>query len=181
MTSNTEFTHNINVIIGVDKPFQLFCIEHKITNHRKLRERWKEIHTLEYTDSTGTKVKLSDEDINEFMAIVPFKNYLQNDLGLKKYHPLNIKQYSREDFLHYYDDEYDPDSPTQYDQAMALANQRAAEEIATVEEDRALRKEKHEAEMKKLAATTANAMTPPFLQHKVSHSKGLVTRATRQF
>ena len=139
MTSNTDFTHIINVLIGVGKPFQLFCIENKMTNHRKLRERWKEIHTLEYTDSTGTKVKLSDEDINEFMAIVPFKNYLQNELGLKKYHPLNIKQYSREDFLRYYDDEYDPDSPTPYDQAMALAKQRAAEMIVRDNE-------KHEAE-----------------------------------
>ena len=141
MANNTEFTHFINVLIGADTPFQLFCIENKFTTYRKLKDRWKDIHTLEYTDSKGTKVKLSDEDINEFMAIVPFKNYLQNDLGLKKYHPLNIKQYSREDFLHYYDDEYDPDSPTQYDQAMALANQRAAEEIAR-------NNEKHEAQMK---------------------------------
>jgi hypothetical protein len=90
-------------------------------------------------------VKLSDDDINEFMAIVPFKNHLQNELGLKKYHPVDIKQYSREDFLRYYDEEYDPDSPTQYDRAMAQATQQAAK--------------KHEAEMKKLAATTANLMT----------------------
>ena len=106
MASNTEFTHIINELIGVDTPFQLFCIEHKITDHRKLKDRWKEIRTLEYTDSTGTKVKLSDEDINEFMAIVPFKNYLQNELGLKKYHPLDLKQYSREDFLCYCDDQF---------------------------------------------------------------------------
>ena len=117
MASNAEFTHYINVLIGVDKPFQLFCIENKFTNQRKLRDRWKEIRNIEYTDSTGTKVKLSDEDINEYMAIVPFKNSLQNDLGMKKYHPVDIKQYTREDFLSYYDsDEYDPTNPTKYDQ-----------------------------------------------------------------
>ena len=51
----------------------------KFTTYRKLKDRWKDIRTLEYTDSTGTKVKLSDDDINEFMAMVPFKNHLQNE------------------------------------------------------------------------------------------------------
>ena len=118
MANNSEFTHFINVLIGADTPFQLFCIENKFTTYRKLKDRWKDIRTLEYTDSTGTtKVTLSDDDINEFMAIGPFKNHLQNELGLKKYHPVDIKQYSREDFLSYYDsDEYDPTNPTKYDQ-----------------------------------------------------------------
>ena len=101
-------------------------------------------------------MKLSDDDINEFMAIVPFKNHLQNELGLKTKYPVNIKQYSREDFLRYYEEEYEPDSPTQYDRAMAQAIQRTTEEMAL---NAQLTKEKHEAELKKLAATIANAMT----------------------
>lgn len=77
--ANAEFTHTINVFIGVGTPVQLLCFENGITNHRKLKSKWKGICKLEYTDSTtGTKAKLSD-DINEFMAIVSFKNHLQNE------------------------------------------------------------------------------------------------------
>ena len=79
MANNKEFTHFINVLIGADTPFQLFCIENKFTTYRKLKDRWKEIHTLEYTDSTGTKVKLSEEDINEFTAIEPFAEWVRSE------------------------------------------------------------------------------------------------------
>ena len=116
---NAEFAHFINVLIGVDTPFQLFCIKNKITNHRKLKAKWKDLDALEYTDSSGTKAKLSKDDIEEFAAIYPFKNHLQNELGLKTKNPVDITQYSREDFLRYYDDEYDPNNPTQYNQALA--------------------------------------------------------------
>ena len=91
---NAEFAHFINVLIGVDTPFQRFCIENKINNHRKLRPRWKDLDALEYTDSSGTKAKLSKDDIEEFAAIYPFKNHLQNELGLKTKNPVDITQYS---------------------------------------------------------------------------------------
>ena len=111
-------------------------VDSKITNHRKLKAKWKDIRTLEYTDSTtGTKVTLSD-DINEFMAIVSFKNHLQNESGLVSRNPVDITQYSREDFLRYYNSVYDPENPTQYEQVLAQAAK------------------KHEGEMKILAART---------------------------
>ena len=142
---NAEFAHFINVLIGVDTPFQLFCIENKINNHRKLKAKWKDIRTLEYTDSTtGRKVTLSVDNINEVVALVSFKNHLQNELGPITKDPVDITRYSREDFLRYYADEYDPNNPTQYNQVLAMAA--AIQQVAA----------KHEAEMKKLAADTPN-------------------------
>jgi len=68
--ANAEFTHTINVFIGVGTPVQLLCFENGITNHRKLKSKWKGICKLEYTDSTtGTKAKQSDDDYEEFAAI----------------------------------------------------------------------------------------------------------------
>ena len=141
MANNSEFTHFINVLIGADTPFQLFCIENKFTTYRKLKDRWKDIRTLEYTDSTGTKVKLSDEDINEFTAIVSFKNHLQNELGQKTKNPVDITKYSHKDFLYYYDNDHDPNNPTQYDTVAAQAA------------------EKHEEEMKKIRINTGGDKT----------------------
>jgi hypothetical protein len=157
---NAEFAHFINVLIGVDTPFQLFCIENKINNHRKLKAKWKDIGTLEYTDSTtGRKVTLSDDDINEFVALVSFKHHLQNKLGPQTKNPVDITQYSREDFLRYYEEEYNSNNPTQYNQALAQAAQlnramaQATQQVA----------EKQEAETKKLAADTPNLMTTTLL------------------
>jgi len=67
---------------------------------------------------------------------VPFKNHLQNELGLVSKNPVDITQYSREDFLRYYNSVYDPENPTQYEQVLAQAAK------------------KHEGEMKILAART---------------------------
>ena len=50
---------------------------------------------------------------------MPFKNHLQNESGLVSRNPVDITQYWREDFLRYYDNVYDPENPTQYDQALA--------------------------------------------------------------
>jgi len=99
-------------------------------------------------------VTLSD-DINEFMAIVSFKNHLQNELGLITKNPVDITQYSREDFLSYYVDKYDPNNPTQYDQALAQLPSitQATQQVA----------EKHEAEMKELSADAPNLMTTTLL------------------
>ncbi len=65
----------------------------------------------------------------------PFAEWV---LGLVTRNPVDITQYSCEDFLCYYDNEFDLDNPTQYDQVLAQAA------------------EKHNKEMKKLAADTAN-------------------------
>ena len=68
----------------------------------------------------------------------PFAEWV---LGLVTRNPVDITQYSCEDFLRYYDNEFDLDNPTQYDQVLAQTA------------------EKHNKEMKKLAADTANTMT----------------------
>ena len=82
-TSIAEFEHILNVIFGVDTPAQLLCFENGITNLRKFKVKFRNIRKLEYTDSTtNTKVNLSDDDFEELAALVPFKNHLQNELGL---------------------------------------------------------------------------------------------------
>ena len=119
-TAYAEFEHTLNVIFGVDTPAQLLCIENGITNLRKFKVKFRNIRTLEYTDSTtNTKVKLSDDDFEELEALIPFLHHLQNELGPVTKNPVDITQYSREDFLSYYVDKYDPNNPTQYDQALA--------------------------------------------------------------
>ena len=141
-TANAEFEHILNVIFGVDTPAQLLCFENGITNLRKFKVKFRNIRNLEYTDSTtNTKVKLSDDDFEELEALIPFLHHLQNELGPVTKNPVDITQYLREDFLRYYNNVYDPDNPTQYEQALAQAA------------------EKHAGEMKILAARTANAMT----------------------
>jgi len=142
--ANDEFTYTLDVIFGVGTPVQLLCVENGINNHRKLKSKWRNIRNLEYTDSTtNTKVTLSDDYFEEFAALVPFKNHMQNELGLVSKNPVDITQYSREDFSGYYDFVYDPEieNPTQYEQVLAQAA------------------EKHAGEMKILAACTASAMT----------------------
>ena len=129
-TANAEFEHIMNVIFGVDTPAQLLCIENGITNLRKFKVKFRNIRNLEYTDSTtNTKVKLSDDDFEELEALVPFKNHLQNELGPVSKNPVDITQHSREDFLSYYNNVYDVDNPTQYEQALAQAAEKHAEEM----------------------------------------------------
>ena len=140
--TNAEFEHIMNVIFGVDTPAQLLCFDNGITNLRKFKVKFRNIRSLEYTDSTtNTKVKLSDDEIEELEAFIPFLHHLQNGLGPVTKNPVDITQYSREDFLRYYEDEYDPDSPTQYDQALAQGA------------------EKHEEEMKKIRINTGGDKT----------------------
>ena len=81
-----------------------------------MKAKWKNIRNLEYTDpSTGDKLKLSDEDFEEINAILFFQNSLQNETGPKKTHPVDITQFSCNDFLRYLDWDYDPDDPDKYD------------------------------------------------------------------
>lgn len=148
--TNAEFEHIMNVIFGVDTPAQLLCIENGITNLRKFKVKFRNIRNLEYTDSTmNTKVKLSDDDFEELEAILPFKHHLQNELGPVTKYPVDITQYSREDFLLYYDNVYDVDNPTQYNQALAQAAEKHAEEMkilaaGTATSTRGLRKDYQE-------------------------------------
>ena len=86
-------------LFGIGTPVQLVCFQNGITNHRKFKAKWKDIGDFEYTDSSGTKAKLSKDEIEEFAALYPFKNHLQNELGQKTKNPVDITQYSREDFL----------------------------------------------------------------------------------
>ena len=110
----------------------------------------KDMHDLEYVESTSsTQKKLSEDEWFEVCALLPFMNAMQNETGPIKSCPIDISQFSRDDFMRYLEDSYDPDNPTKYDLALAQA-------FAHVSE-------KHNKEMKelssRLAAATANTMT----------------------
>ena len=114
------------------------------------------MNSSEYEDEKGDTVKLSEVDIYEVMAISSFRNLMQNETGPKKTCPLDITDFLRNDFTQYLNNDYDEDNPDKYGSKQANESLAAREKV---EADRALHKEKHEAEMKKLAATTANVMT----------------------
>ena len=143
------FEHIIDTFFGVDSPVQLLCREYGVNEHRKLRARLKNIRDLEYTDPiTGTKVKLSDDELYEISALQSFLNTIQNETGPIDSRPIDITQLSRDDFLNYLAWEYDPDNPTKYDYALA---KKAAEELDAKhkEEMRRLRMERRK-EMRRL-------------------------------
>jgi hypothetical protein len=100
----------------------------------------------EYVDETGATVKLSEEDIYEINAITSFKNFMQNETGPKRDCPLDITEFSRNDFTRYLNYDYDEDNPDKYSNKQANESLAARERRAAA---RALDKEKHEAEMKK--------------------------------
>ena len=132
MSANTEFEYIMDKLFGIGTPVQLVCFQNGITNHRKFKAKWKDIGDLEYTDSSGTKAKLSKDEIEEFAALYPFKNHLQNELGQKTKNPVDITKYSRKDFLRYYDNEFDPNNPTKYDQALAQGAEKHNEEMKKI-------------------------------------------------
>ena len=120
------FEHIINTLFGVGRPVQLLFREYSMNEHRKLRDKWKDIPNLEYTDPiTGAKVKLSDDELYEISALQSFLNVMQNETGPIESRPIDITQFSRDDFLNYLAWEYDPDNPTKYEHALA----KAAEEL----------------------------------------------------
>ena len=136
-----KFEH-IMSLFGAGSAFQLLCSHHSIITHRKMKGKLKNMHDLEYLDPTSnTLKKLSEEELDEVQAFLPFMNAMQNETGPLMLYPIDITKYSREDFIRYQEDSYDSDNPSQYNYAMSL--------IA----------EKHNKEMEKLAATTANLMT----------------------
>jgi hypothetical protein len=135
-----KFEH-ILTLFGVGSAFQLLCSHNSIITHRKMKGKMKDMHDLEYPDpASNTLKKLSEEELDEVKAFQPFMNALQNETGPIKIYPIGITKYSRDDFICYQEDSYDSDNPSQYNYAMSL--------IA----------EKHNKEMEKLAATTANVM-----------------------
>ena len=116
------FKHITDILLGVGSPCQLLCSQNKINDHRKLRAKLKNIRDLEYIDPiTGTNAKLSDNDFYEISTLQSFLNAMQNETGPIDSCPIDITQFSRDDFLRYLDDWgwYDPDNPTNYDYALA--------------------------------------------------------------
>ena len=91
---------------------------------------------------------------------------MQNEIGPKKACPLDITELSRADFPCYYlTDDYDEDNLDKYNNKQAtesLASNRALQEATAL----------HEAQMKQLASTTANAMTAGGTTDTTSSSGG---------
>ena len=87
---------------------------------------------------------------------------MQNETGPKRTHPVDITQFSHNDFTNYLGD-YDPDDPDEYDYCMVKAALATHEATAL-----------HEAKMKQLASTStrANAMTTGGITDTTSSSGG---------
>ena len=152
---------------GKGSPIQLYCSQANVNTHHKLKAKLKssiESGTdLEYTDpETNATAKLSDDDIFEINAFQPFKAAMQNETGPKRTHQVDITRFFRNDFTSYLGD-YDPDDPDEYEYCMA----KAALATATHEANKL-----HEAQMKQLASTTANAMTAGGTTDTTSSSGG---------
>ena len=145
ISEEVEFNHLLNEFFGVGSPIYQYCIHYKIKFHRKLRAKLKDGYD-EYVDETGATVKLSEDDIYEINAITSFKNFMQNETGPKKTCPLDITEFSRNDFTGYLNYDYDENNPDKYSNKQANESLAARERRAAA---RALDKEKHEAEMKK--------------------------------
>jgi hypothetical protein len=110
ISDEEELNHLPNEFFGVGSPIYhntADCIHNKIKLHRKLKAKLKDGDELEYVDEKGATVKLSEEDIYEVNAIPSFKNFMQNENGPKKACPLDITEFSRNDFTRYLTDDYD--------------------------------------------------------------------------
>jgi len=113
------FEYMTNTFFGVGSPCQLLCSQNNINSHRKLRARWKNICDLEYIDHiTGTKAKLSDDDFYEISALQSVINNMQNDTGPIESWPIDITDFSRDDFLDYLE-YFVPYNPTKYDSTLS--------------------------------------------------------------
>ena len=151
-----EFKHLTSYIFGDGSPTQQYCSQANVNTHRKLKAKLKSSiesgTALEYTDpETSATVKLSEDDIYEINAIQSFKAFMQNETGPKKTRPLDITEFSRDDFTSYLTDDYDPDNPDVYVYKIAVANR---QNIELHEAQMKL----NEVQMQKLASTTANVM-----------------------
>lgn len=94
------FEYMTNTFFGVGSPCQLLCSQNNINEHRKLRARLKNIRDLWYIDPiTGTKAKLSDDDFYEISALQSVINKMQNHTGPIESCPIDITDFSRDDFL----------------------------------------------------------------------------------
>ena len=144
-------------------------IHNKIKLHCKLKAKLKTCDE-EYIDpGTGASAKLSEDDIYEINAIPSFKAYMQNETGPKKACPLDITitELSRADFPRHLTDDYDEDNTDKYNY------QKAQESLASNQAT-----ELHEAKMKQLASTTANAMTTGGTTDTTSSSGGTSSGGT---
>ena len=151
-----EFKHLASYIFGDGSPTQQYCSQANVNTHRKLKAKLKSSiesgTALEYTDpETSATMQLSEDDIYEINAYQSFKAKRQNETGAKKSRPLDITEFSRDDFMSYLADEYNPDNPDVYVYKIAVANR---QNIELHEAQMKL----NEVQMQKLASTTADVM-----------------------
>ena len=85
-----KFEH-IMTLFGVGSAFQLLCSHNSIITHRKMKGKMKDMHNLEYLDPTSnTPKKLSEEELEEVKAFIPFMNAMQNETGPIKFCSIDI-------------------------------------------------------------------------------------------
>lgn len=141
ISGEVEFNHLLNEFFGKGSRIYQYCVHYKVKFHHKLRAKFKNGDELEYVDETGATVKLSEDDIYEIKAIPSFKNFMQNETGPKITCPLDITEFSRNDFTRYLNYDYDENNPDKY------SNKQATESLAACER-RAAATALHEAKMK---------------------------------
>ena len=126
-TTDEEFEHIVSVLLdaaGEDHEIRLALKESGITTSRKfdyLVKKPENVRKLRWTDPADNAEKtLSDESIDELLAIRSYRNQLQNELGPKKaVGYADITEQNREDFVDFVVTTFDEEHPVEYDPLLA--------------------------------------------------------------
>ncbi len=129
----TNYTHIVNVWLDAannrDTPIALALRRGNHTTSRKLDGLVRTpgpIDTLRYVLPGETDEReLNDEEKEELHAIIPYRNFLQNECGRSDHVSVDITTKDRDDFLDYIGLVYDHNNPTQYDPEWALRSELA--------------------------------------------------------
>ena len=126
-TTDEEFQHIVSVLLDAaeeDHEIRLALNESGITTSRKfdyLVKKPENVRKLRWTDPADNAEKtLSDESIDELLAIRSYRNQLQNELGPKKaVGYADITEQNREDFVDFVVTTFDEEHPVEYDPLLA--------------------------------------------------------------
>jgi hypothetical protein len=132
MASNerqNEYNHIVEVLLDAsaeDHPINIVLRANRASNLRHLnrflsRNTAETISTIRWTDpADGEEKELPEDHQEELLAIVSYRNFLQNDYGTIN-SPFDITTKDRDDFLNFIDYVFLPQGPVAYDGDRALA------------------------------------------------------------